>query len=101
MIPAPFDYVAAESAAHALDLLESFGDDAKLLAGGHSLLPMMKLRLAAPSVLIDIGGLAELIGIPVEGGPPVIAAATPPPPPPPSPLAPPPPPLRAHPAPPP
>src|SRR5258708_16498962 len=77
MIPAPFDYVAAQSAAHAVDLLESFGDDAKLLAGGHSLLPMMKLRLAAPSVLIDIGGLAELIGIRVEGDELVIGAATP------------------------
>src|SRR5260370_14254316 len=76
MIPAPFDYVAAESAAHALALLESFGDDAKLLAGGHSRLPMLKLRLAAPSVLIDIGGLAELIGIRVEGDELVIGAAT-------------------------
>ncbi len=77
MIPAPFDYVCAESAAHALDLLESFGDDAKLLAGGHSLLPMMKLRLAAPTVLIDIGRLAELTGIRAEGDELVIGAATP------------------------
>jgi len=69
VIPAPFDYAAAESAAHAVDLLESLGDDAKLLAGGHSLLPMMKLRLAAPSVLIDIGRLA--------GDELVIGAATP------------------------
>ena len=77
MIPAPFDYVAAESAAHAVDLLENFGDDAKLLAGGHSLLPMMKLRLAAPAVLIDIGRLAELIGIRADGDELVIGAATP------------------------
>ncbi len=77
MIPAPFDYVAAESPAHALALLDSFGDDAKLLAGGHSLLPMMKLRLAAPSVLIDIGRLAELIGIRADGDELVIGAATP------------------------
>ena len=77
MIPAPFDYVAAESAAHALDLLDSFGEDAKLLAGGHSLLPMMKLRLAAPSVLIDIGRLTELTGIRAEGDELVIGAATP------------------------
>ncbi len=77
MIPAPFDYVAADSAAHALELLDRFGDDAKLLAGGHSLLPMMKLRLAAPSVLIDIGGLADLTGIRVDGGELVIGAATP------------------------
>ena len=48
VIPAPFEYVAAESAAHALELLASYGEDAKLLAGGHSLLPMMKLRLAVP-----------------------------------------------------
>jgi aerobic carbon-monoxide dehydrogenase medium subunit len=77
MIPAPFDYVAAESATHAVDLLESLGDDAKLLAGGHSLLPMMKLRLAAPEVLIDIGRLAELTGIRADGDELVIGAATP------------------------
>jgi aerobic carbon-monoxide dehydrogenase medium subunit len=77
VIPAPFDYVAAESPAHALDLLGSLGDDAKLLAGGHSLLPMMKLRLAAPAVLIDIGRLAELIGIRADGDEIVIGAATP------------------------
>jgi aerobic carbon-monoxide dehydrogenase medium subunit len=77
VIPAPFDYVAAESATHALDLLDSFGEDAKLLAGGHSLLPMMKLRLAAPSVLIDIGRLTELTGIRAEGDELVIGAATP------------------------
>jgi carbon-monoxide dehydrogenase medium subunit len=77
VIPAPFDYVAAESATHALDLLESFGDDAKLLAGGHSLLPMMKLRLATPAVLIDVGRLTELIGIRADGDELVIGAATP------------------------
>jgi aerobic carbon-monoxide dehydrogenase medium subunit len=77
VIPAPFDYVAAESTTHALDLLGTFGDDAKLLAGGHSLLPMMKLRLAAPAVLIDIGRLTELIGIRADGDELVIGAATP------------------------
>jgi aerobic carbon-monoxide dehydrogenase medium subunit len=77
VIPAPFDYVAAESVPQAVDLLASLDDDAKLLAGGHSLLPMMKLRLAAPSVLIDIGRLTELIGIRAEGGELVIGAATP------------------------
>jgi aerobic carbon-monoxide dehydrogenase medium subunit len=77
VIPAPFDYVAAESATHALDLLDSFGEDAKLLAGGHSLLPMMKLRLAAPTALIDIGRLAELTGIRADGDELVIGAATP------------------------
>jgi carbon-monoxide dehydrogenase medium subunit len=60
MIPAAFDYVVAESAEHAVRLLGEHGDDAKLLAGGHSLLPLMKLRLATPSVLIDVGRLAEL-----------------------------------------
>ncbi len=77
MIPAPFDYVAAESPADAVSLLDRFGEDAKLLAGGHSLLPMMKLRLAAPAVLIDIGRLTELIGIRAEGDELVIGAATP------------------------
>jgi len=77
VIPAPFEYVAAQSTAHALDLLDSLGDEAKLLAGGHSLLPMMKLRLAAPSALIDIGQLAELRGIRADGDELVIGAATP------------------------
>jgi aerobic carbon-monoxide dehydrogenase medium subunit len=76
MITAPFDYVVAQSAAHAVELLEQHGDDAKLLAGGHSLLPMMKLRLAAPSVLIDIGRITELTGITAEGDEIVIGAAT-------------------------
>jgi carbon-monoxide dehydrogenase medium subunit len=60
MIPAAFDYVRADSAADAVQLLGAHGDDAKLLAGGHSLLPLMKLRLATPSVLIDVGGITEL-----------------------------------------
>jgi aerobic carbon-monoxide dehydrogenase medium subunit len=60
MIPAAFDYVRAESADHAVELLGQHGDDAKLLAGGHSLLPMMKLRLAVPSVLVDVGRLGDL-----------------------------------------
>jgi aerobic carbon-monoxide dehydrogenase medium subunit len=76
MIPARFDYVAAGSAEHALELLERHGDEAKLLAGGHSLLPMMKLRLAVPSVLIDIGAVAELAGITADNGELVIGAAT-------------------------
>ncbi len=62
MIPAQFDYVAADSAAHAIELLGQHGDDAKVLAGGHSLLPMMKLRLAAPAVLIDISPCLRLVG---------------------------------------
>ncbi|MHB1595268.1 MAG: FAD binding domain-containing protein [Streptosporangiaceae bacterium] len=76
MIPAPFDYVQAESAAHAIALLAEHGDDAKLLAGGHSLLPMMKLRLAAPEVLIDIARVPELAGITRDGDDLVIGATT-------------------------
>ena len=60
MIPVAFDYERADSAEAALALLAEHGDEAKLLAGGHSLLPMMKLRLAYPSVLIDIGRLDDL-----------------------------------------
>ena len=60
MIPVAFDYERAGSAAEALAMLAEHGDEAKLLAGGHSLLPMMKLRLAYPSVLIDIGRLDDL-----------------------------------------
>jgi aerobic carbon-monoxide dehydrogenase medium subunit len=60
VIPAAFDYKRAESAAEAISLVGEYGEDAKFLAGGHSLLPLMKLRLAAPSVLIDIGRLTDL-----------------------------------------
>ncbi|TAM60015.1 xanthine dehydrogenase family protein subunit M [bacterium] len=63
MIPASFDYVAASSVEQAIALLEQHGDDAKLLAGGHSLLPMMKLRLARPGVLVDLGRLPGLRGV--------------------------------------
>jgi carbon-monoxide dehydrogenase medium subunit len=76
VIPAQFEYVAAESTAQALDLLAEHGDDAKVLAGGHSLLPMMKLRLAAPEVLIDITRVTELRGISVDGDSLVIGATT-------------------------
>ena len=76
MIPAPFDYVRATSADHALELLAEHGDEAKLLAGGHSLLPMMKLRLAVPSVLVDIGPVDELAGIAIDGDDLVIGATT-------------------------
>jgi carbon-monoxide dehydrogenase medium subunit len=60
MIPAPFDYVRAGSVDEALAALAEHGDDAKLVAGGHSLLPLMKLRLATPAVLVDIGRLDDL-----------------------------------------
>ncbi len=60
MIPAAFDYVRAESADEAVALIGEHGDEAKFLAGGHSLLPLMKLRLAAPSVLIDVARVTDL-----------------------------------------
>jgi aerobic carbon-monoxide dehydrogenase medium subunit len=60
VIPAPFKYVRAGSADEAISLIGEHGDEAKFLAGGHSLLPLMKLRLAQPSVLVDIGRLSEL-----------------------------------------
>lgn len=65
--PAPFDYERATSVDHALALLERHGPEARLLAGGHSLLPMMKLRLARPDFLIDINDLGDLSYIRVDG----------------------------------
>ena len=59
MIPATFEYEVAESVEHAVELLGSY-DDAKLLAGGHSLLPLMRLRLARPAALVDLGRVSEL-----------------------------------------
>ena len=67
MIPAGFEYHAPRSVPDALRLLGDLGPDAKLLAGGHSLLPMMKLRFAQPTHLIDLGRIAELRGIAQEG----------------------------------
>jgi len=67
MIPASFEYVRAESVDHAVSLLQEHGEEAKLLAGGHSLLPLMKLRLAQPGVLIDIGRLGDLANIRDDG----------------------------------
>jgi carbon-monoxide dehydrogenase medium subunit len=67
MIPAAFDYVRASSVDEAIGLLGEHGDDAKLLAGGHSLLPLMKLRLATPGVLIDIGRIGDLSYVRSEG----------------------------------
>jgi aerobic carbon-monoxide dehydrogenase medium subunit len=60
LIPAPFTYQRASSVDEALELAAQGGEDAKFLAGGHSLLPLMKLRLAVPEFLVDIGRLAEL-----------------------------------------
>jgi aerobic carbon-monoxide dehydrogenase medium subunit len=76
VIPAPFDYVRAGSAEEACALLTEHGDEAKLLAGGHSLLPLMKLRLATPSVLVDVGEVRELSYIREEGDHLAIGALT-------------------------
>ena len=67
MIPRPFEYYAPASILDALGLLKKYGDEAKLLAGGHSLLPMMKLRFAQPGHVIDLGRISELRGIREDG----------------------------------
>lgn len=59
-VPAPFEYARAASVDHALELLAEHGEDAQIIAGGHSLLPMMKLRLARPELLVDINDCADL-----------------------------------------
>src|SRR5215472_7494282 len=76
MIPAPFSYRRAGTVEEALDLAAEAGEDGKYLAGGHSLLPLMKLRFAVPEVLIDIGRLAELSYIRDEDGHIAIGALT-------------------------
>jgi aerobic carbon-monoxide dehydrogenase medium subunit len=76
VIPLSFDYEVAESVDHAVELLGQHGEDAKLLAGGHSLLPIMKLRLAAPSVLVDLGRIEELKYVRDEGDHIAIGAMT-------------------------
>lgn len=76
MIPAAFDYVRAGSAEEAIALIGEHGDEAKFLAGGHSLLPLMKLRLAQPTVLVDIGRLSDLSYIRDEGEHVAIGALT-------------------------
>src|SRR3984885_8563055 len=76
MIPPAFDYHAPRSVADAIGLLPTLGSDAKLLAGGHSLLPMMKLRFAQPTHLVDINRIPSLRGIREEGGEIVIGAMT-------------------------
>ncbi|MFQ5902544.1 MAG: FAD binding domain-containing protein [Candidatus Binatia bacterium] len=74
MIPAPFDYMAPHTLDEAIRALSSHGEDAKLLAGGHSLLPLMKLRLAGSKLLIDLGKIPGLSGI-REGGDKIILGA--------------------------
>jgi carbon-monoxide dehydrogenase medium subunit len=76
MIPNAFEYHAPATLAEAIDLLAQYPDDAKLLAGGHSLLPMMKLRFAEPAHLVDINGIDSLRGISRDGDQIVIGAMT-------------------------
>ena len=76
MIPVAFDYELATSAEHAIALLAEHGDEAKLMAGGHSLLPLMKYRLAAPAVVVDIGRLTDLSYIRDDGDVLAIGALT-------------------------
>src|SRR3569623_1622843 len=76
MIPGTFDYHAPTTVAEALRLLSDLGDEAKLLAGGHSLLPMMKLRFAHPKHLIDLNRIKQLKGIREQGGTLYIGAMT-------------------------
>ena len=76
MIPSAFDYQRPTSLAEAVRLLASRADDAKILAGGHSLVPTMKLRLANPALLIDIGRIPELSGMREQGGTLIIGSCT-------------------------
>jgi aerobic carbon-monoxide dehydrogenase medium subunit len=76
MLPASFGYVAARSVEEALQLLTQHGDDAKLLAGGHSLIPAMKLRLASPRYLIDLSSVPGLRGVRIDGESLAIGALT-------------------------
>ena len=76
MIPAAFDYKKAGSSEEAVALIVEHGDEAKFLAGGHSLIPMMKLRLAVPSVLVDIAGVEDLSYIDDRGDHIAIGALT-------------------------
>ncbi len=76
MIPGAFAYHRPKSVKEAVAMLTDLGEDARPLAGGHSLIPMMKLRLAAPAHLVDLGGIGELRGIRAEGGDLVIGAMT-------------------------
>jgi aerobic carbon-monoxide dehydrogenase medium subunit len=76
VIPSSFTYKRAGSAEEACDLAAEYGEDAKYLAGGHSLLPLMKLRLAAPEVIIDLGGLRDLSYLTDQGSHVAIGALT-------------------------
>jgi len=76
MIPAKFDYVRPSSLAEAVQALAGGGDEAKVIAGGQSLLPLLRLRLAYPDLLVDLGGLGELTGVRDAGDALVIGAMT-------------------------
>ena len=76
MIPGAFAYHRPKSVAEAVGMLADLGDDARALAGGHSLIPMMKLRLAKPEHLVDLAGISELNGVRNEGGDIVIGSMT-------------------------
>src|SRR5215813_7587391 len=76
VIPGAFAYHRPKSVKDAVAMLAELGEDARPLAGGHSLIPMMKLRLAAPAHLVDLGGIGELRGIRADGGDIVIGAMT-------------------------
>lgn len=76
MKPAPFDYLAPGSVAELLDRLARYGDEARILAGGQSLMPMLNMRLARPAVLLDINRIAALAGIDTDADRVVIGAAT-------------------------
>ncbi|MBV9822950.1 MAG: xanthine dehydrogenase family protein subunit M [Actinobacteria bacterium] len=76
MIPAPFDYVKPASIAEAVQAYSAAGEDAKLLAGGQSLLPILRLRLAYPELVIDLGGIGELVGVTDDGDGLLIGAMT-------------------------
>jgi carbon-monoxide dehydrogenase medium subunit len=76
MISATFDYIVADSVPAAIEALTEHGDEAKLIAGGHSLVPLMKLRFATPSVLVDIGRLRDLSYVRDEGSEIAIGALT-------------------------
>lgn len=76
MIPVAFDYLQPATVEDAVTALAEAGDDGKVLAGGHSLLPVLRLRLAAPSLLVDLGGLAQLRGVRADGDTLVVGAMT-------------------------
>jgi len=76
MIPAPFDYMMPQTLDEAIRALTSHGEEAKLLAGGHSLLPMMKLRLTTPKLLVDLSKIPGLVGVKQERDEMVIGALT-------------------------